>query len=134
MERQSFFNGGEVVATGGERLCSGAGLAGLFGGGVGGAAAVHGLAEEGVDAGLVAGAGALEPGEDVGVEADGDGAFDGAIEFADDGLATVRDFGDVGGIDVLIAETDEGFELWIRGFGASARRFPVRGAWPFALR
>ncbi len=33
---------------------------------------MHGLAEEGVDAGLVAGARALEPGEDVGIEADGD--------------------------------------------------------------
>ena len=49
--------------------------AGFFGAGVGGsvgggAGAVHGLAEEGVDAGLVAGARALEPVEDVGVEAD----------------------------------------------------------------
>lgn len=55
---------------------------------------MHGLAKEGVDAGLVAWAGALEPGEDVGVEAEGDGAFDGAVEFADDGFAAVRDFGD----------------------------------------
>jgi hypothetical protein len=77
---------------------------------------VHGLAEEGVDAGLVAGAGALEPGQDVGVEADSDGAFDGAVEFADDGPATVRDFGDVGCIDVLVAETDKSFELRIRDF------------------
>lgn len=52
------------------------------------------MAKEGVDAGLVAWAGALEPGEDVGVEAEGDGAFDGAVEFADDGFAAVRDFGD----------------------------------------
>ncbi|HLZ52603.1 MAG TPA: hypothetical protein VKP61_17770 [Candidatus Acidoferrum sp.] len=41
-----------------------------------------------------AGAGALEPGEDVGVEADGNGAFDGAVEFPDDSLAPVRYFGD----------------------------------------
>jgi len=41
---------------------------------------VHGLAEEGIDAGLVAGAGASEPGEDVGVDANGDGTFDGAVE------------------------------------------------------
>jgi len=56
----------------------GAGLAGLFGGGVdgaagGGAGAVHGLAEEGIDAGLVAGTRAVEPGEDVGAETEGEG-------------------------------------------------------------
>lgn len=100
----------------------------------GGAGAVHGLAKEDVDAGLVAGAGALEPSEDVGVEADRDGAFDGAIEFADDGLAPVRDFGDVGSVDVLVAETDESFELGIRSFGASVHRFPFHGAWLFALK
>ena len=70
---------------------------------------MHGLAEEGVDAGLVAGAGALDPGEDVGVEADGDGAFDGPVEFADDGLAPIRYFGDVGGIDVLVTEAEKSF-------------------------
>ena len=95
---------------------------------------MHGLAEEGVDAGLVTGARALEPGEDVGVEANGDGTLDGAVEFADDSLATVRYFGDVGSVDVLVTETDEGYELWIRGGGAPVRRFPVRGAWLFALK
>ena len=92
------------------------------------------MAEEGVDAGLVAGAGTFEPGEDVGVEADGDGAFDGAVEFADDGFATIRDFGDVGSFNVFVAKTDEGFELLVRGFGAPVRRFPVRGGWLFALK
>ena len=92
------------------------------------------MAEEGVDACLVAGAGALEPGEDVSVEADGDGAFDGAVEFADDGFTTVRDFGDVGGVNVLVTETEKSFELRIRGFGAPVHRFLFRDAWLFALR
>ncbi len=107
----------------------GAGLAGLFGAGT-----VHSLAEEGVDAGLVAGAGALEPGEDVGIEADGDGAFDGAVEFADDGLAPIGDFGDVGSVDVLIAEAKKSLELWIKGFGAPVRRLLFHGGWLFALK
>lgn len=95
---------------------------------------MHGLTEEGVDAGLVAGAGALEPGENVGIEADGDGAFDGTVELADDGLAAVRYFGDVGGVDVLVAETDKSFQLGIKSFGAPVRRFLFHGAWLFAPR
>jgi len=60
---------------------------------------VHGLAEEGVDAGLVAGAGAFEPGEEVGVDADGDGAFDGAVELAYYGVGPVGEFGGIGEVD-----------------------------------
>lgn len=92
------------------------------------------MAEEGVDAGLVAGARALEPGENVGIEADGDGAFDGAVEFADDGFAPVRDFGDVGGVNLLVAETHKSFELWIRSFGVPVRKLLFRGGWLFALK
>ncbi len=76
------------------------------------------MAEEGVDAGLVAGAGAFEPGEDVGVEADGDGGFDGAVELADDGFGPIGDFGDVGGVDGFVGETEEGFEIGGGGFEA----------------
>ena len=54
---------------------------------------MHGAAEEGVDAGLVAGAGAFEPGEDVGVDADGDGAFDGAVELGDYRAGPVGELG-----------------------------------------
>ena len=90
---------------------------------------MHGFAEEGVDAGLVAGAGALEPGQDVGVEAEGDGAFDGTVELSDDSLAPVRYFGYIGRINVLVAETEKGFELRVNAFGARIHRFLFPGAW-----
>jgi len=77
----------------------------LFAGGVWGW--LHGLAEEGIDAGLVAGAGALEPGEDVGVDANGDGAFDGAVELADFGVGPVGKFGGIGKVDLVVGKIDE---------------------------
>ena len=67
----------------------------------------HGLAEEGVDAGLVAGAGTFEPSEDVGVDADGNGAFDGAVELADYGVGPAGEFGGVGEVDLVVGETGE---------------------------
>ena len=95
---------------------------------------MHGLAEEGVDAGLVAGAGALEPGQDVGVEAEGDGALDGSVKFSDDSLAPVRYFGDIGRINVLVAKTEKSFEPRIKAFGARIHRFLFPGAWLSGLR
>ena len=68
---------------------------------------LHGLAEEGVDPGLVAGARALEPGEDVAVNANGDGALDWAIELANDGAGPVGEFGRVGEIDFVVREASE---------------------------
>lgn len=69
------------------------------------------MAEKGVDAGLVARTGAFEPGKDVGVDADGDGALDGAVELADGGAAPVGEFRGVGEVDFVVRETGEGGEF-----------------------
>ena len=63
--------------------------------------AEHGGAEEGVGAGLVALAVATEPGDDVGVEAEGELFFDRAIKRIADGIAPelFAEFWDVGEID-----------------------------------
>lgn len=68
----------------------------------------HGGAEEAVDTRLVAFAAGPEPVEDVGIEAHGDGFLDRAVELADKRARPVARFGDVGKIDLGVAQSGEG--------------------------
>lgn len=85
----------------------------------------HAFAEEAVDFGLVAAALGFEPGENVRVEADGYGLFDGAIPLAAHGVLPCagREFGNVGGVDLLFRQCGELLE-----FALLARRQRLGGS------
>lgn len=86
--------------------------------------AFHCSAEEFVDAGLVAAALGFEPGEDVGIEADGQGFLDWAVEFSGDRVAPGADFGGVGEVDLRVPQRGDGrqfLSLFSRYFAHGTR-------------
>ena len=78
----------------------------------------HGIPQKGVDTGLVAGTLGFEPGKDIGVEAEGNRFFERAVKLADDRFAPIGHFRDIRGIDILVAQGDEGSEFPVARFSA----------------
>ena len=85
---------------------------------------VHGGAQELVYAGLVAFALCLKPGENVGVETDGERLLNGTIEFPDDCGAPIADFGGVGEVNSLVGHGSQRGQFFCLLFRNFLHRFP----------
>ena len=89
----------------------------------------HGFAQQAIDFGLIAWAGGLEPGDDVGIQANGYGLLDGAIKPSDHSLTPVGYFWNIGRVDVLVAHAQEGLQFGIMfPHGALHRPFSLAGS------
>ena len=91
----------------------------------------HGVSEEHIRPGLVAGAIGFEPGNDIRIQAHGDRFLAGAIELADFCSAPIKNRGGIGKINVFVSLCGDGADVSLllpgepshrRSFRATRRR------------
>ena len=83
-------------------------------------ALAHGGTEQCIHAGLIATTLRFEPGQNVGINPDSHGLFDGTVEFPNKRTLPICDFRNVGGIDIHVlhfGQIDELFTVLFSGFG-----------------
>lgn len=86
----------------------------------------HGVSEKPIRLGLVAGTIGFEPGDDIRIQAHGDGLLPGSIKLADFGAAPIENRGSIGKINFFVSLGGDGADVPLLLLGELSHRCSFR--------